>query len=85
MAKVDEERAYVKALSQAQLTEAECEALKALTAVDLLDMGTLAEAVAVKQWCKSESYRMRAKSASDGDEYSGYPVPPTRTYPFYEP
>ena len=85
MAKIDEERAYIKALSQAHLTEDEIKALKKLTAVDLLDMGTLAEAVVVKQWCKSESYRLRAKAASDGDEFQGYPIPPTRTYPFYEP
>jgi len=85
MAKVDEERAYVKALSQAQLTEAEIEALKSLKALDLLDMGTLAEAVAVKQWYKSECYRMRAEAASNGEEFNGYPIPPTRTYPFYEP
>jgi len=87
MAKIDKDTAYVKALSHAHLTQDEVEALKELTAVDLLDMGTLAEAVIVKQWCKSEEYRMRAQAATDGtgNDFQGYPLPPTSTYPFYEP
>ena len=60
MAKIDQERAYVKAVQLAPLTESELEILKSLTAVDLLDMGTLSEAVTVKRWCKSESLRLKA-------------------------
>lgn len=57
MAKLDEERAYVKAVQLVPLTEEELKTLKSLTAIDLLDMGTLSNAVTVKRWCKSEGLR----------------------------
>jgi len=85
MAKVDEERAYVKALERVPLTEDEVNILKKLTAVDLLDMGTLSEAVIVKSWCRTQEYRIRSQSTTDVGPYKGYPFPPTKTYPFYEP
>ena len=79
------ELSFSKALNQAPLSGKELDKLKELSAVELLDMGTLSEVVAVKQWCQREEFRHRAQAQLDrSKEFSGYPKPPTRSYPYYE-
>tara|TARA_B100000683_G_C12457426_1_gene542622 strand:- start:65 stop:337 length:273 start_codon:yes stop_codon:yes gene_type:complete len=77
------ELAYVKALDNAHLTRAELEELSQAPASELLLLGSMAEAVVVRNWTRREEYRMRAQDLQDGKRPEDANTSATRTFPFY--
>jgi len=79
------ERAFIKALDREPLTPDELLELMDKSAVELMEIGSVAECVHVKMWVKNESYRLRAQALQYGhdEDLKLFNRPPAHTYPFY--
>ena len=77
------ELAYVKALDNAHLTREELDELSKAPASELLLLGSMAEAVVVRNWTRREEYRMRAQDLMNNKSPEESTTSATRTFPFY--
>lgn len=77
------ELAYIKALDRDPLTRDELAELAQTPASELILLGSIAEAAAVRMWVRHESYRQTAQDLMDNRKEKWGSGAKTRTYPFY--